>query len=79
MEEHSIDVALLNEVSTELLAGVEGSLYELWGTEGVRIMVEVVKRLREIPGVAGAHVMGLGREEPVRRVIDEAGLLPRPG
>jgi hypothetical protein len=34
MEEHSVDVALLNEVSTELLAGVEGALYEPWGTRG---------------------------------------------
>jgi 5,10-methylenetetrahydrofolate reductase len=47
--------------------------------EGVALTVEVVKRLREIDGVAGVHVMGLGREEAVRRVIDRAGLLPRPG
>jgi len=46
--------------------------------EGVRLTVEVVKRLREIPGVAGVHVIGLGREVPVRRVIAGAGLLPRP-
>lgn len=47
--------------------------------EGVRLTVDIVKRLREIDGVAGVHVMGLGHEEAVRRVIDEAGLLPRPG
>jgi 5,10-methylenetetrahydrofolate reductase len=46
--------------------------------EGVRVTVEVIKRLREIDGVAGVHIMGLGREESVRRVIEEAGLLPRP-
>jgi 5,10-methylenetetrahydrofolate reductase len=46
--------------------------------EGVRITVEVLKRLREIDGVAGVHVIGLGREGSVRRVIEEAGLLPRP-
>jgi 5,10-methylenetetrahydrofolate reductase len=46
--------------------------------EGVRVTVEVVKRLREIDGVAGVHVMGLGREGSVRRVIEDAGLLPRP-
>jgi 5,10-methylenetetrahydrofolate reductase len=46
--------------------------------EGVRLTVEVVKRLRDIDGVAGVHVMGLGREESVRRVIEDAGLLPRP-
>jgi methylenetetrahydrofolate reductase (NADPH) len=40
--------------------------------------VEVVKVLREIDGIAGVHVMGLGKEEAVRRVIEDAGLLPRP-
>lgn len=46
--------------------------------EGVRVAVEVVQGLKEVPGVAGVHVMGLGREEAVRRVIEDAGLLPRP-
>ncbi len=45
---------------------------------GVRLTVEVVAKLRAIPGVAGVHVMGVGQEEPVRRVIQDAGLLPRP-
>jgi 5,10-methylenetetrahydrofolate reductase len=46
--------------------------------EGVRLTVEIVERLRAIPGLAGVHVMGLGHEESVRRVIEAAGLLPRP-
>lgn len=46
--------------------------------EGVRLTVQIVERLRGIEGIAGVHVMGLGREESVRRVIDGAGLLPRP-
>jgi methylenetetrahydrofolate reductase (NADPH) len=46
--------------------------------EGVRLTVEIVKRLREIEGISGVHVMGLGREDSVKRVIEEAGLLPRP-
>jgi 5,10-methylenetetrahydrofolate reductase len=45
--------------------------------EGVRLTVEVVERLRGIEGIAGVHVMGLGRERSVRRVIEAAGLLPR--
>ena len=45
--------------------------------EGVRLTVELVERIRAIRGIAGVHVMGLGREEPVRRVIEAAGLLPR--
>ena len=46
--------------------------------EGVRLTIEIVQRLRGVAGVAGVHVMGLGREEPVRHVIEGAGLLPRP-
>ena len=45
---------------------------------GTRQCVEIVARLRELEGIAGVHVMGLGREEVVRRVIEDAGLLPRP-
>ena len=47
--------------------------------EGIRITAEIVGRLREIDGIAGVHVMGLGREGAVERVIETAGLLPRPG
>jgi methylenetetrahydrofolate reductase (NADPH) len=45
---------------------------------GVADCVRIVDRLREVPGIAGVHVMGLGWEAVVRRVIEEAGLLPRP-
>jgi 5,10-methylenetetrahydrofolate reductase len=47
--------------------------------EGVRLATEVVARLKAIEGIAGIHVMGLGRMDPVRKVIRSAGLLPRPG
>jgi len=46
--------------------------------EGVRLAVEIVAKLKTIAGIAGIHVMGLGRTEPVRSVIAAAGLLPRP-
>jgi methylenetetrahydrofolate reductase (NADPH) len=46
--------------------------------EGVRLTVEVVAKLKAIKGIAGIHVMGLGRMNPVRHVIESAGLTPRP-
>jgi methylenetetrahydrofolate reductase (NADPH) len=46
--------------------------------EGIRITMEVVARLKAVRGLAGIHVMGLGHLEPVQRVIEGAGLLPRP-
>ena len=45
---------------------------------GTAQCVQIVARLGELPGIAGVHVMGLGREEAVRHVIEGAGLLPRP-
>jgi len=46
--------------------------------EGTRVAVGIVNGLKEIPGLAGVHVMGLGQETAVRRVVEGAGLLPRP-
>jgi methylenetetrahydrofolate reductase (NADPH) len=46
--------------------------------EGVRLTVEVVAKLKAIKGLAGIHVMGLGQMDPVRHVIESAGLRPRP-
>jgi 5,10-methylenetetrahydrofolate reductase len=45
---------------------------------GVSLCVEIVDRLKAIRGLAGVHVMGLGKEESVRLVVERAGLLPRP-
>lgn len=45
---------------------------------GTAQCVRIVRALSEVPGVAGVHVMGLGREQVVRHVIEGAGLLPRP-
>ena len=46
--------------------------------EGKRICVEIIQQVREIEGVAGVHVMAYRQEELVARIVEEAGLLPRP-
>jgi methylenetetrahydrofolate reductase (NADH) len=45
---------------------------------GVAHAVALVKALREVPGLSGVHVMGLGREGAVDEVVRGAGLFPRP-
>ncbi len=45
---------------------------------GVARCVDMVRHLTQVPGIGGVHVMGMGHEEGVRRVIEGAGLLPRP-
>jgi 5,10-methylenetetrahydrofolate reductase len=73
MSEHLPGVFVPQEVVERLEAA--GDAVE---EEGVRLTIEIIAEVKEIPGVAGVHVMGLGREESVRRVIEGAGLLPRP-
>jgi len=46
--------------------------------EGVAIAVEMVKELRALPGVRGVHLYAIEWPEAVGRVVDAAGLLPRP-
>jgi len=46
--------------------------------EGKRICIEIIQQVKEIPGVAGVHVMAYRQEELVAEIIEEAGLLPRP-
>jgi len=73
MREHLPGVVVPDRVIEELdRAGPDAA------ETGVRLTVDVVAKLETIRGVAGVHVMGLGKEESVRRVIEGAGLLPRP-
>lgn len=46
--------------------------------EGIKICVEQIKRLREIEGVAGIHLMAIEWERRVPEIVEAAGLLPRP-
>ena len=45
---------------------------------GMDICVELIQQLREVPGVAGVHIMAIEWEEAVPVVMEKAGLLPRP-
>ena len=46
--------------------------------EGIKICVEQIRRLREVEGVAGIHLMAIEWEKFVPQIVEEAGLLPRP-
>jgi methylenetetrahydrofolate reductase (NADPH) len=49
-----------------------------WRAEGIRICIEQIQQLKEIPGVAGIHIMAIEWEEAIRPIVEGAGLLPRP-
>ncbi len=44
-------------------------------TEGKRICLEMIQQIREIPGVAGVHVMAYRQEETLAEIIDASGVL----
>jgi methylenetetrahydrofolate reductase (NADPH) len=51
--------------------------------EGVAACAETIRELRQIPGVAGVHVMAVGNEHRIPALLEQAGLVPltagRPG
>jgi methylenetetrahydrofolate reductase (NADPH) len=46
--------------------------------EGVRICLETIEQLKEVEGIAGIHIMAVAWEDIVPRIVEEAGLMPRP-
>ena len=42
--------------------------------EGVQIALEMIEKIRKLEGVNGLHIMTVGWEEIVPRLITEAGL-----
>jgi len=46
--------------------------------EGVKIILEIIERLEEIPGVHGVHIMAVGWEDIVAEMVEKARLMPRP-
>ena len=46
--------------------------------EGIRICCEIIEQVREIPGVAGLHIMAVHWTEAVPEIVTRAGLYPRP-
>ena len=46
--------------------------------ESVKIALEMIEQVKNIKGVAGIHLIPIGWESITPRILDEAGLLPRP-
>src|SRR5512139_2296913 len=66
------------DVPDELIDRMRGVPKEKQSEEGIKICVETIQKLREIPGVRGIHIMAIEWEEKVAEIAKAAGLLPRP-
>ena len=66
------------DVPEEVVKRLEGVPAERQEEEGVRIAVEIFEEIRQMPGVAGLHLMSIKGDHAIVRVVEELGLLPRP-
>ncbi len=66
------------EVSNEFVERMEKTPKDKWKDEGINVCVDIIHQMREIPGVAGVHIMSIEWEEAVPIIMERAGLLPRP-
>ncbi len=46
--------------------------------EGIKIALETIEALREIPGIRGIHIMAVEWEHVVPQLVEDSSLLPRP-
>ncbi|MDY7039445.1 MAG: methylenetetrahydrofolate reductase [Chloroflexota bacterium] len=66
------------DVPDEIVQRMKATPKEKQAEEGIKVCIEIIQQMREIPGVAGVHIMAIEWEESVAEITAQAGLLPRP-
>ena len=66
------------DVPDEIIDRLKGAGKKEQPTTGIEMAVEQIQEMKEIPGVAGVHLMAIEWEEKVPEIAKAAGLLPRP-
>jgi len=66
------------DVPEEIVSRLKGVPKEEIRQEGIKQCADIIQQCREIPGVAGVHVMAIEWEAAVPQILELAGLLPRP-
>lgn len=66
------------DIPEELISRMSKAPKEKQAEEGINIAVETIQRVREIPGVAGVHLMAIEWEHKVPEILKAAGIGNRP-
>jgi methylenetetrahydrofolate reductase (NADPH) len=66
------------DIPDEIIKRIEGVPKHKQREEGIALCVETIRRLKDVQGVSGFHVMAIEWEEAVGEIVERAGLLPRP-
>jgi methylenetetrahydrofolate reductase (NADH) len=74
LEQHVPGVQVPAELSRRLRAAGEERVAE----EAMTACAETISELRQVPGVAGVHVMAVGNEHRVPIILQRAGVSPAP-
>lgn len=60
-------------IPDEIISRLEGAQDQK--AEGKRLCIDIINEVKEIPGVAGIHVMAYRQEEFVAEIVEESGVL----
>jgi len=66
------------DVPDDQIARLKGVPKEKQAEEGIKMAIEMMQELKEVPGVRGFHIMAIEWEEKVPELVKGAGLYPRP-
>ncbi len=66
------------DIPDELIKRLKGVDKKDQAEEGIRFALEQIEEFKEMPGVAGVHLMAIEWEHKVPEIAERAGVLPRP-
>ncbi len=66
------------DVPLELIKRLEGAGKGKMAEEGIKFAIEQIEEFKQMPGVAGVHLMAIEWEHKVPEIAERAGVLPRP-
>jgi methylenetetrahydrofolate reductase (NADPH) len=66
------------DVPPELIKRLEGAGKGKMAEEGIKFAIEQIEEFKQMPGVAGVHLMAIEWEHKVPEIAERAGVLPRP-
>jgi methylenetetrahydrofolate reductase (NADPH) len=78
MAEHMQKEVAGMDIPEEILRRLRGVPGEKAPSEGIQIACEQIAQFREMPGVAGVHLMAIEWEYKIPEIAEKANLLPRP-
>lgn len=61
-------------VPEEVMRRLRGVPSDKVSEEGIKLCAEIIQQVREIPGVAGVHVMAVSWEDAVPEILERAGI-----